>query len=79
MLGQAVTPRVIMEMLGHSQISITMNLYSHVTFELSPEAADRVQDLLWPLPGMSEAASEAARGDSEPPEDVADEDQESSD
>ena len=49
MLAQAVAPRVIMEMLGHSQISITMNLYSHVTVELSSEAADRVQNLLWPV------------------------------
>jgi integrase len=63
MLAQALTPRVIMEMLGHSQISITMNLYSHVTFELSREAADRVQDLLWPVSGTSEAAREAANGD----------------
>ena len=79
MLGQAVAPRVIMELLGHSQISITMNLYSHVTFELSREAADRVQDLLWPMLGTPEAASEAADVDSEPHEPDVNEDQEGSD
>jgi integrase len=79
MLGQSVTPRVIMEMLGHSQISITMNLYSHVTFELSREAADSIQDLLWPVSGTPEAASEAANGDFEPTEGISDQDQEDSD
>jgi hypothetical protein len=29
-LAQGVHPRLIMEILGHSQISITMNLYAHV-------------------------------------------------
>ena len=31
MLAQDVSPRVIMEVLGHSQISITMNTYSHIS------------------------------------------------
>jgi integrase len=31
MLAQDVAPRVIMEVLGHSQISITMNTYSHIS------------------------------------------------
>jgi hypothetical protein len=30
LLAQGVPPRVIMEILGHPQIGITMNLYSHV-------------------------------------------------
>jgi hypothetical protein len=28
--GQGVSPRVVMDVLGHSQLSITMDLYSHV-------------------------------------------------
>lgn len=79
MLGQAVSPRVIMEMLGHSQISITMNLYSHVTVELSRDAADRVQDLLWPAPKGPGAASEAASDDQKPPNEASDEDEKPSD
>jgi integrase len=31
LIAQGVHPRVVMETLGHSQISITMDLYSHVT------------------------------------------------
>jgi hypothetical protein len=36
-----------MEILGHSQISITMNTYSHVTPASSQEAVARVEGLLF--------------------------------
>jgi hypothetical protein len=45
MLAQDVSPRVIMEVLGHSQISITMNTYSHISEAQSREAANRMGDL----------------------------------
>lgn len=45
MLAQGVPARVIMQTLGHSQISITLNTYSHVSPELSRDAADRMQRL----------------------------------
>jgi integrase len=35
-----------MEVLGHSQISLTMNTYTHVLPELRRQAADRMDDLL---------------------------------
>jgi hypothetical protein len=35
-----------METLGHSQISLTMNTYSHVFPALQREAADRMEALL---------------------------------
>jgi integrase len=38
MLAQGVSPRVVMEILGHSQISVTMNTYSHVTPASSRES-----------------------------------------
>lgn len=34
LLVQVVSPRVVMEILGHSQISLTMNTYSHVSLAL---------------------------------------------
>jgi hypothetical protein len=37
-----------METLGHSQISLTMNTYSHVTPALGRAAAERLNDLLGP-------------------------------
>lgn len=45
LLVQGVHPRVVMEILGHSQISLTMNTYSHVAPQLQEEAAQRMDDL----------------------------------
>ena len=45
LLAQGIPPRVIMETLGHSQISMTMNLYAHVLPTLQREAADRMDEL----------------------------------
>ena len=35
-----------MDLLGHSQIGLTMNTYSHVIPDLRRDAAQRMQDLL---------------------------------
>jgi integrase len=45
MLVQGVPMRVVMETLGHSQISLTMNTYSHVMPALQQDAADRMDAL----------------------------------
>ncbi len=45
LLVQGVHPRVVMEILGHSQISLTMNTYSHVVPELQQDAAQRMDSL----------------------------------
>jgi integrase len=46
LLVQGVSPRVVMEVLGHSEIALTMNAYSHVVPELQRDAADRMQSIL---------------------------------
>jgi integrase len=46
LLAQGVHPRVIMETLGHSQISTTMNLYAHVMGEVQREAAESMDRIL---------------------------------
>jgi integrase len=46
LLVQGVHPRVVMETLGHSQISLTMNTYSHVLPALQREAADKMEAVL---------------------------------
>jgi len=46
LLAQGVHPRVVMETLGHSQISLTMNTYSHVIPALQRDAAERMDALL---------------------------------
>jgi integrase len=46
LMAQGVHPRVVMETLGHSQIGLTMNTYSHVLPSLQRDAADRIGALL---------------------------------
>ena len=45
MLAKGIDARTIMETLGHSQISTTMNTYSHVIPDLQRQAADRMDEL----------------------------------
>jgi integrase len=47
MAAQGVPIRTAMEILGHSQISTTANIYAHVAPELTREAADRMAAALW--------------------------------
>lgn len=46
LLAQGVDPRTIMETLGHSQISLTLNTYSHVLPALQRDAAERMNRFL---------------------------------
>ena len=46
LLAQGVHPRVVMETLGHSQISLTLDTYSHVLPALQQEAARQIDTLL---------------------------------
>lgn len=46
LLVQGVSPRVVMEVLGHSEIALTMNVYSHVLPELQRDAATKMQSIL---------------------------------
>jgi integrase len=46
LLVQGVHPRIVMETLGHSQISLTMDTYSHVLPALQQEAARQIDTLL---------------------------------
>jgi integrase len=46
LLYQKVHPRVVMDLLGHSEIRVTMDLYSHVAPVLQREAADEMDALL---------------------------------
>ncbi len=46
MLANGESPRVVMEVLRHSQIAMTMNVYSHVMPALTRDAIDRLNQLL---------------------------------
>jgi integrase len=47
LLTAGVHPRVVMELLGHSQMRTTTDIYSHVMPALAQEAADRMSTTLW--------------------------------
>ncbi len=46
LIAQGVHPRVVMEILGHSQISITMNTYGHVLPETQQDAVQKLDAVL---------------------------------
>jgi site-specific recombinase XerD len=46
LLVQGVNPRVVMETLGHSQVSLTLNTYSHVLPAPQQDAANRMNAIL---------------------------------
>ena len=48
LLAQGVAPRLIMEILGHSQIAVTMNLYAHVLPTMQVEVAAKMDAVLAP-------------------------------
>ncbi|MGW0471553.1 tyrosine-type recombinase/integrase [Streptomyces coeruleorubidus] len=49
-----VAPRVVMEILGHSQISITMDVYTHVVQDTQREAISHMDRLLKRRPVVSD-------------------------
>ncbi len=69
LLSENVHPRVVMELLGHSQMRTTMDIYSHVMPALAREAADRMSTLLLPGKGGQTATTSATRDESGRPPD----------
>jgi integrase len=49
LISQGVHPRIVMEIMGHSQISVTMNTYGHVLPKTQREAA-RLLDQVYTEP-----------------------------
>jgi integrase len=48
LLAQGVAPRVVMDVLGHSDIRLTLNTYSHVLEQMQDGAAHEMASVLWP-------------------------------
>ncbi len=46
LLSQGVHPKIVSERLGHSGVSITLDIYSHVLPGLQLQAADNLARLL---------------------------------
>ena len=49
MLQQGVHPKIVQERLGHSDITLTLNTYSHVLPAMQEEAASKLDELLTPI------------------------------
>jgi integrase len=65
LLEQNVHPKVVSEMLGHADIGITLDLYSHVTPTMQAHAASAFDDLLGPradLVAVNVAVNEVVEG-----------------
>jgi integrase len=48
LLGRGIHPKIVSEMLGHSQIAITLDLYSHVTPTMQREATAAMDAIVAP-------------------------------
>ncbi len=57
MLGQGAHPKVVQERLGHSQVGITLNTYSHVLPGLGREAIERLGATLQEIEGIEAGES----------------------
>jgi integrase len=49
LLAQGVSPKYISQLLGHKQVSFTMQTYAHVIKETQQELADKMDEILNPL------------------------------
>jgi hypothetical protein len=60
LLGKGVHPKVVAEMLGHSQIAVTLDTYSHVTPTMQQAAVTALEDVLGCDPPDPSPSVEAA-------------------
>jgi integrase len=58
LLGLGIHPKIVSEMLGHSQIAIILDLYSHVTATMQQEAVRAFEGLFGSQIGRQEGATE---------------------
>lgn len=46
LLSKNVNPKVVSEMLGHSSISITLDIYSHLLPDMQEKAIEALEEML---------------------------------
>ena len=44
-MANNVHPKIVQERLGHADVSMTLNGYSHVTMDMQKDAAKQLDDL----------------------------------
>jgi integrase len=62
LLKMGVHPKIVSELLGHTQIGITLDLYSHVTATMQRDAIEAFDELL----GSTEGSSKGSKQGEEP-------------
>ncbi len=55
MLEQGIHPKIVSERLGHSDISLTLKIYSHVLPAMQDQAAEKLDQLLVPIEVSTDA------------------------
>ena len=60
LLAQGVAPRAVMETLGHSQISLTMDIFSHVMSTMRRHVAETMNTVLSARVPAAETAKAAS-------------------
>jgi integrase len=46
LLGKGINPKIVSEMLGHAQVAITLDIYSHVMPHMQEQAAAALEEVL---------------------------------
>src|SRR5215467_4665470 len=59
LLAQGVSPRYITELLGHTQVSFTMQTYAHVLPEVQKQVATKMDEILGVNPVATSVATKA--------------------
>lgn len=59
LLSQGVNPKIVQERLGHSNISVTMDVYSHVMPGMQKKAADELEEKLFRDPSVRSLLEES--------------------
>lgn len=62
LLSRGIRPKIVAEMLGHSTISMTLDIYSHVTLDMQHEAA-QTMDRLFLVPAREARRDAETRGE----------------
>jgi integrase len=57
MLQEGIHPKIVQERLGHAQIYITMDTYSHVLPAMQDEVAKKMDELIAPIQKVVKAVN----------------------
>ncbi len=72
LLEAGINPRIVMELYGHSQISVTLNTYSHVRAGIVRQAVDGLASAIFQIPVLTPVLTPSPAIGSEQPRNAAD-------